>query len=184
MPSISICDSIALVMKCSHTASISIWSLAVVHAGPLVDVRPCQDVPALHQCHGNISDIITCASCPRHLVNHHGSSNESMNSHALQRRGEKNREIELHLATKFRIGLNNFHTFGQFLGFIRSHRFATFIVNEFVATNKNAMLRLAREVRDILYGSVILAHGCVQLNSNPCSSLFDRLQFSVQTCPQ
>lgn len=83
MPSTSICDSIALVMKCSHIASIWIWSLGVVHVGPLVDVRPCQDVPAQCQCHGNISGTITCASCPRHSMNRHGSSSESMSSHAL-----------------------------------------------------------------------------------------------------
>lgn len=84
IPSISICDSIALVMKCSHFASISIWSLAVVHVDRLVDVRPYRGVPAPYQCHGNISDTITCVSYPRHSMHRHGSSTESMNSHALR----------------------------------------------------------------------------------------------------
>lgn len=65
-------------------------------------------------------------------------------------------------------------TFGQFFSFVCSHCFATFILNKLIATYKNAMLWFAREILNILNSSIIFTHRCVQLDSNPCSTLKDR----------
>lgn len=48
-------------------------------------------------------------------------------------------------------------TFGQFLGFIGTHRLAPLVLNQFVATHKDAVLWLARKVWDVLDGAVIFA---------------------------
>lgn len=81
--STSISGLVALGMKCSHFASILIWPLGDLHVGRLVVVQPSMDVPIPYQCHGNISDTITCASYPLHSVILHGFLNVSTNFHAL-----------------------------------------------------------------------------------------------------
>lgn len=48
-------------------------------------------------------------------------------------------------------------TFGQFFGFIGTHRLASLVLNQFVAAHKDAVLWLARKVWDALDGAVIFA---------------------------
>lgn len=82
---ISICDSSILVMTCSHFALISIWSLDVGwFDGPTADVQRLMDALDRCQCHGNISDTITCAAFQPYSTNRLGSLNVSTSFHALQ----------------------------------------------------------------------------------------------------
>lgn len=62
-------------------------------------------------------------------------------------------------------------TFGQFLGFVGSHRFAAFVLNEFVAPDEDAVLGFAWKVLNILNGTIVFAHRCVEFNANPGAAL-------------
>lgn len=52
----------------------------------MVDDRPLMDALLPCQCHGNISDTITCAAFQLHSKHHLGFLIESLNFHALQNR--------------------------------------------------------------------------------------------------
>lgn len=59
----------------------------------------------------------------------------------------------------------------QFSRFVRPHASHTFILNQFISSNENAMLGTTIEIVNALNSSIILACWRIELNSHPCAGL-------------